>query len=67
MHGRRRLAKKKTLVQIIAIGLLILHPKLPYSEIVFELGTAILYFAVFLTIYSGIEYVIKYSKILKEQ
>jgi CDP-diacylglycerol--glycerol-3-phosphate 3-phosphatidyltransferase len=61
------LAKKKTLVQIIAIGLLILHPKLPYSEIVFELGTAILYFAVFLTIYSGIEYVIKYSKILKEQ
>jgi CDP-diacylglycerol--glycerol-3-phosphate 3-phosphatidyltransferase len=61
------LAKKKTLVQIIAIGLLILHPKLPYSEIVFELGTAILYFAVFLTIYRGIEYVIKYSKILKEQ
>jgi len=61
------LAKKKTLVQIIAIGLLILHPKLPYSEIVFELATAILYFAVFLTIYSGIEYVIKYSKILKEQ
>ena len=59
------LAKKKTLVQIIAIGLLILHPKLPYSDVIFEVATSILYFAVFLTVYSGIEYVLKYSKSFK--
>ncbi|MCP4156846.1 MAG: CDP-diacylglycerol--glycerol-3-phosphate 3-phosphatidyltransferase [bacterium] len=56
------LAKKKTLVQIISISLLILHPKLPYAKTIFEIATYILYFAVFLTIYSGLEYVIKYSK-----
>ncbi len=56
------LAKKKTLVQIIAICLLIIHPKLPYSHIIREAGTYVLYFAVALTIYSGVEYVLKYSK-----
>lgn len=56
------LAKKKTLMQIIAISLLIIHPKVPYSETVFHIATIILYFAVFLTVYSGIEYVIKYTR-----
>lgn len=56
------LAKKKTLVQIIAISLLILHPELPYAETIFDIATIILYFAVFLTVYSGIEYVIKYTR-----
>ncbi len=56
------LAKKKTMFQIISISLLIIYKKLPYSEIIFEVATYILYFAVFLTIFSGIEYVIKYSR-----
>lgn len=55
------IAKKKTLFQIISISLLILHPRLPYSKVIFDFGTVVLYFAVFLTIYSGIEYIIKYS------
>jgi CDP-diacylglycerol--glycerol-3-phosphate 3-phosphatidyltransferase len=57
------LAKKKTLFQIIAISVLILHNRLPgYEPYVFKAGTYVLYFATFLTIYSGIEYIIKYSK-----
>jgi CDP-diacylglycerol---glycerol-3-phosphate 3-phosphatidyltransferase len=59
------LAKKKTMVQVIAISILILHPKLPNSEMVHDIGTWILYLAVFLTVYSGVEYVVKYSKISK--
>jgi CDP-diacylglycerol---glycerol-3-phosphate 3-phosphatidyltransferase len=56
------LAKKKTLFQIIAISVLILAPKLPKSDQFFKLGTYILYFAALLTIYSGIEYIFRYSK-----
>jgi len=56
------IAKKKTMVQIIAISLLILHRKLPFSDKIFEIGTIVLYFAVILTIYSGVEYVFKYSR-----
>jgi len=63
------LAKKKTFVQVVAIGMLIVHPKVPYPHLVWEIGTVILYAAVFLTIYSGVEYVMKYSrsKTVKEQ
>lgn len=57
------IAKKKTLFQIISISLLILHPRLPYSKVILDIGTYILYFAVFLTIYSGLEYVVKYTKV----
>lgn len=56
------LAKKKTLFQIIAVGLLIIYPKMPAPETVFEIGTYVLYFAVALTIYSGIEYIFKFSR-----
>jgi CDP-diacylglycerol--glycerol-3-phosphate 3-phosphatidyltransferase len=56
------LAKKKTLFQIIAISTLILHPKFPDPETTFEVGTIILYVALFLTVYSGIEYVMKYTR-----
>jgi len=56
------LAKKKTLIQVVAIGLLIIYPKVPYSDLIFEIGTAILYAAVLLSVYSGIEYVVKYSR-----
>jgi CDP-diacylglycerol--glycerol-3-phosphate 3-phosphatidyltransferase len=56
------LAKKKTLFQIISISLLIIHKKLPYPDTMFKIATGVLYFAVFLTVYSGVEYVIKYSR-----
>jgi CDP-diacylglycerol---glycerol-3-phosphate 3-phosphatidyltransferase len=55
------LAKKKTMVQVIGIAIVIVHPKLPYPDFFLEFGTAVLYVAVLLAIYSGIEYVIKYS------
>ena len=56
------LAKKKTLFQIIAISVLIMHSKFPNPEMTFNIGTIILYFALFLTVYSGIEYVMKYTR-----
>ena len=57
------LAKKKTLFQIIAISVLILHNRLPgFEPHILKAGTYLLYFATFLTLYSGIEYIIKYSK-----
>ncbi len=56
------LAKKKTMFQLIAMGILIIHTRFPYPEIVLTIGTYVLYFAVCLTIYSGVEYVIKYSR-----
>ena len=60
------LAKKKTLSQIISISILIIYPKVPvYSDFVKEFGTWLLYYAAFLTVYSGIEYLIKFSKNLK--
>ncbi len=57
------IAKKKTLAQIIAICLLILHPEFPepISRYVFFAGEVVLYFAVALTLYSGGEYVYKYA------
>ena len=57
------IAKKKTLFQIISISVLILHNKIPgYEPIVKLAGTYLLYFAAILTIYSGVEYLIKYSR-----
>jgi CDP-diacylglycerol--glycerol-3-phosphate 3-phosphatidyltransferase len=56
------LGKKKTLFQIIAIGLLIIHPKMPNPQLVFDIATYVLYFAVVLTIYSGVEYIVKYTR-----
>lgn len=56
------LAKKKTMFQIISISVLMIHKKLPYPDTLFKIGTYLLYFAVFLTVYSGVEYVIKYSR-----
>lgn len=61
------IAKKKTLTQIVSISMLIICPKLPYSETIFEIGTYILYLAVFLTVYSGVEYVLKYSRSTAEE
>jgi len=57
------IAKKKTLFQIIAVSLLILHPRLPFAKTILEIGTIVLYFALFLTVYSGVEYIIKYTRV----
>jgi len=61
------IAKKKTLTQIVSISLLIIHSKLPYPDVIFEAATYILYLAVFLTVYSGVEYVFKYSRSTAEE
>ncbi len=61
------IAKKKTLVQIIGISVLIIHPKLPRPDLFYLAGTVILYAAVVLTLYSAFEYVSKYSKIVRDR
>lgn len=61
-----KIAKNKTLFQIIAISIFIIYKKLPYPEYLYRIGTIILYIAVFLTVYSAIEYIIKYSKSIKK-
>ncbi|MDD8012679.1 MAG: CDP-diacylglycerol--glycerol-3-phosphate 3-phosphatidyltransferase [Acidobacteriota bacterium] len=55
-------AKLKTTFQIVALAILIIYRKLPFSGILHLLGTAVLYIAVFLTVYSGVEYVIRLSR-----
>ena len=55
-------AKFKTTFQIVALAILIIYRKLPFSDILHLLGTAVLYIAVFLTVYSGAEYVIRLSR-----
>jgi CDP-diacylglycerol--glycerol-3-phosphate 3-phosphatidyltransferase len=55
-------AKLKTTFQIIALSILIIYRKLPFANYLHLLGTAVLYFAVFLTVYSGAEYVIRFSR-----
>ena len=60
------IAKRKTFFQIFSISTLIIYdifPK-PYNEYFFNVGTYILYFALFLTIYSGIEYIIKHANLI---
>lgn len=62
-----RIAKNKTLLQIIAIAVFIIYKKLPYAEVLYTAGTIILYLAVFLTVYSAVEYVVKHSRAMKKQ
>ncbi|MCX6553967.1 MAG: CDP-diacylglycerol--glycerol-3-phosphate 3-phosphatidyltransferase [Candidatus Aminicenantes bacterium] len=59
-------AKIKTTFQIVALSILIIYQKLPYANYLRLLGTAILYIAVILTVYSGVEYVVRFSHTLKE-
>jgi CDP-diacylglycerol--glycerol-3-phosphate 3-phosphatidyltransferase len=55
-------AKIKTTVQIVALAILIIYRKMPYAAQLRLLGTLVLYAAVFLTVYSGAEYVIRLSR-----
>jgi len=58
--------KVKTVTQMIAIGFLIMHWSLQ-EYVYFEVDNALLWFAVILTVYSGIEYLIGFTKALKEK
>lgn len=55
-------AKLKTTFQIVALSILIIYRKMPFAEALGLLGTAVLYVAVFLTVYSGAEYIIRFSR-----
>ena len=55
-------AKLKTTFQIVALSILIIYRKLPFANSLRMLGTAVLYVAVFLTVYSDAEYVIRLSR-----
>jgi CDP-diacylglycerol--glycerol-3-phosphate 3-phosphatidyltransferase len=59
-------AKVKTTFQIVALAILIIYRKMPFANFLGMLGTAVLYIAVFLTVYSGAEYVIRYSRLPKK-
>jgi len=59
-------AKVKTTFQIVALSILIICRKLPFADYLFFLGTVVLYIAVFLTVYSGVEYVLRFSRSAKE-
>ncbi len=57
------MGKIKTFFQIISIATLLIYsvfPK-PYDDYFYKVGLNLLYFALFLTIYSGLEYIIKHS------
>ncbi len=56
--------KVKTVAQMIAIGFLIMHWSLE-SYLGFALDDALLWWAVFLTVYSGAEYLLGFAKALK--
>jgi CDP-diacylglycerol--glycerol-3-phosphate 3-phosphatidyltransferase len=58
-------AKLKTTFQVVALAILIIYRKLPHANILRMIGTAVLYVAVFLTIYSGAEYVVRSSRSVK--
>ena len=62
-----KIAKNKTLLQIIAICVFIIYKKLPYPDVLHTIGTIILYIAIFFTIYSAVEYIIKYSRVIKKE
>lgn len=56
--------KVKTVVQMIAIGFLIMHWSLE-EYVHFEVDNALLWFATLLTVYSGAEYLMGFAKALK--
>jgi len=59
------LGKQKTLAQIIAVTALIIHYSI-FGINAHIVGTVILYIALFLTIYSGVDYFIKLYKSIEE-
>ena len=60
-------AKFKTFFQVTAIAILIIGRKPPNPDFLFHAGTAILYLAAALSIYSAIIYIVNYTKFSKGQ
>ena len=58
--------KVKTVTQMIAIGFLIMHWDL-LNFVPFAVDNTLLWFAVILTVYSGVEYIIGFSKAFKDK
>lgn len=58
-------AKIKTTCQITSIAILMIYKKLPFSNTLFTFGTILLYIAVLLTVYSGIEYVVRLGRTVR--
>ena len=65
--GSSRLAKQKTLCQVVAVTALMIH--YPFLGVDAHLvGIAILYVALFLTLYSGLDYLVKFfNEIFKKK
>ncbi len=59
-------AKLKTTLQVVAIAILIIHRKLPFSSELKIIATYLLYIAVAFSLYSGGEYLLRMNKILKK-
>lgn len=60
------LGKIKTVSQIMAIILLLLH-NFPFNYIQLPIDLIVLYFALIITVWSGIDYFIKNSHVLRDQ
>ncbi len=59
-----KLGKFKTITQVVAIStLLLVDLPIPYLN---NIGLALLYFAVFMTLWSGVDYFMKARKLLKQ-
>lgn len=59
--GSSRLAKQKTLCQVVAVTALMIHYPFLGAD-AHLVGMAVLYLALFLTLYSGMDYLVKFSK-----
>jgi CDP-diacylglycerol--glycerol-3-phosphate 3-phosphatidyltransferase len=59
--GSSRLAKQKTLCQVVAVTALMIHYPFLGAD-AHLVGIAILYVALFLTLYSGLDYLVKFFK-----
>ncbi|KLU68001.1 MULTISPECIES: CDP-diacylglycerol--glycerol-3-phosphate 3-phosphatidyltransferase [Desulfosporosinus] len=58
-----KLGKIKTITQVVAISAILLHDW-PFSIIGFHIGQPLLYIAVFFTVISGLDYLLKSRKLL---
>jgi len=55
-------AKMKTTVQLIAIGVLIIYPRLPFPYFLKIFGTILLYIGLILSYYSAAQYMLIYGR-----
>lgn len=58
------MGKKKTLCQIIAVSALLIHYDTIFGLDAHLIGTVILYLALILTLYSGVDYFVKFYRVI---